>query len=428
MNRRIAVAALLLAACTALCEEPGWPHWRGPGRDGRTPVALAPKGVKPTLRERWKADVREGCGSVVIGDGRLYAVGWRNGQEHVTCLDAADGNTLWTHSYRAPRYGRHARGDQGFYSGPSATPELDGDAGLLFTLGIDGELACWDVRRDGKPLWRFNLHERFKIGPRPDAGGGQRDYGFATAPLVVGDFLLVMVGGADGCIEALDKHTGEQAWTSRNRDPAGHAGGMSPMTVRGVPCIAALTLKRLLIVRTEGPGAGETVAEYPWQTQFANNIVTPTPVGGRLLLSSDYNLQKLVLLDVKGTRLEPAWESRQYSGVASPVAVDGRVYLAQRRVRCLDMATGNLLWSASRCGSDGSCVATGDGYLVVYGDGALSVLSTAERLGADKREVARVGGLCRKDQAWPHVAVTPRRVYCRDRTGSLRCFDTSPAD
>ncbi|MFN3981477.1 MAG: carbohydrate ABC transporter permease, partial [Caldilinea sp.] len=73
----------------------------------------------------------------------LYVLGWSDGNDHLFCLDAGTGKEVWRQSYPAPQYGRFAEGDKGVYSGPSSTPELDPQTGLLYTLSCDGELRCW---------------------------------------------------------------------------------------------------------------------------------------------------------------------------------------------------------------------------------------------------------------------------------------------
>ena len=125
---------------------------------------------------------------------------------------------IWSQSYACPRYGRYAEGDQAFYSGPTATPVLDADSGLLYTLSSAGDLRCWDTDKQGRLVWAVNLYEKYKAGRRPDAGGGLRDYGYTTAPLVREDTLLVAVGGQAGLLIGLDKRTGEQRWRSDNCD------------------------------------------------------------------------------------------------------------------------------------------------------------------------------------------------------------------
>src|SRR5262249_37898448 len=148
-------------------------------------------------------------------------------------------------SYKCPQYGRHATGDESFYSGPTSTPEYDRKTKYLYTLSCDGDLNCWDTDARGKRAWGLNLYDRFQVGRRPASGlepDDLRDYGYTTSPYVYGDWVIVEVGAKESCLMALDKRTGERRWVSEYRGPAGHTGGLVPITVEKVPCLAVLSL------------------------------------------------------------------------------------------------------------------------------------------------------------------------------------------
>ena len=74
-----------------------WPQWRGPNRDG---ISLEqgllkewPKEGPPVL---WQVDtVGVGYSSLAVKDGRIFTQGDLDGVEHIICLDAKDGSTLW---------------------------------------------------------------------------------------------------------------------------------------------------------------------------------------------------------------------------------------------------------------------------------------------------------------------------------------------
>jgi len=401
-----------------------WPHWRGPHYDGTSPERLAPRGVKIALPDRaWRRNVGEGCGSVVVSARSVYATGWRKGEETVWSFNAGDGSTEWSKSYRCPRYGRHAVGDKDFYSGPTATPTLDPDSRLLYTLGGNGDLRCWDSAKHGAPVWSLNLYDRYKVGRRPNVGGGQRDYGYTTAPLVHDNNLLVAVGGKAGLVVALNKRTGKQRWASNHKDFASSCGGISPVRVNDIPCIVVLSLEHLVVIRTDHGHEGQTLAEYPWKTDWANNLVTPTVVGNRILLSSGYNIRKTALLEIQEKRIIKKWESRYFSGVCSPVVHNGKIYLAYQKLRCLDLADGSLVWEGGQFGPDGSCLVTADDYVIAFGNRKLAVIDTAVRSPDVYRELTSRKGICAKGAAWPHVVFAGSRIYCKDKLGNITCFN-----
>ena len=128
-----------LLAAVAAGED--WPHWRGPDHDSKSPEPLASRNGKITLPDpAWKHNVGEGCGTVVVGGDSVYTTGWSKGQETAWCLSARDGSVKWSKSSSSPRYGRHAVGDKGSYSGPTATPTLDTDSGLTEPIKLSGHI------------------------------------------------------------------------------------------------------------------------------------------------------------------------------------------------------------------------------------------------------------------------------------------------
>ena len=420
----VAVALLPVAAPAPACAA-DWPHWRGPSRDGHTPENCRwDTGAWPPKAPAWSGSFGVGSSSPIVAGGGLYVTGWSDGKDHVHCVDAATGKPLWRQSYECRRYGRHATGDEGLYEGPTATPEFDPATSLLYTLSVDGHLNCWDTRDVGRRVWGLNLYDEFKVPQRPKVGRqGRRDYGYTAAPLVHGDWLLVEVGDDEGAVVAYDKRTSERRWVSQYKGHAGHTGGLVPLTIEGVPCVAVLTLRHLVVMRLDGENAGKTVAEHEWVTDFAQNIATPAASGNRLFITSGYNRSTMRAIDVTlAGGASVAWEEPVYSLVCSPVVHEGHLYWAWQEARCLDLRTGKQKWSGGAFGDAGSCVVTSDGRLIVWGGrGKLSLVETVGRSPDRYKELATVGPLFETD-VWPHVALSDGRLFCKDRLGNLKCF------
>ncbi len=415
--RAILAATLLTAVATA----DDWPHWRGPNRDATTPESSRwEAGRWPPGEPAWSVSTGIGASAPLVADGRVYAFGWREGREGVDCLDLDTGEVIWRADYPAPDYGRFHAYDEQMYRGPSAAPELDND-GRLYTLGIDGDLTCWDAL-SGDRLWARNLYDEFAVSQRPDAGGGVRDYGYTCAPLAWGRWLLVEAGSPQGSIIALDQATGRTRWTSTATDAAGHSGGIVPLTVEGVPCAAVLTLERLLVVRLDDLHQGETAVTYPWKTHYANSIATPTVHGDSVVLTSGYNQSRTVRVRLRLGSAELVWESPRFSKVCSPVVHAGHVYFAWQRLWCLDWETGEERWNGGAFGDDASVIATSDDRLIVFGRRSLALCESAVRSPQSYTELAVQKGIG-EAQSWPHVAIADGRIICRDRDGALMCFD-----
>ncbi|MCA9082769.1 MAG: PQQ-binding-like beta-propeller repeat protein [Planctomycetaceae bacterium] len=418
----------LLLLCSQTCAAEDWPHWRGADRRDVTVEASLWDGTSwVNDQPMWTAAVGEGGTSpIVIGD-RLYAMGWSNDQDTVFCLNTDTGKEIWKSSYRCPRYGRLATGDEGLYSGPTSTPEYDAETGFLYTLSCDGDLNCWDAKQQGSRRWHLNLYDNFHVARRPKIGrSGLRDYGYTTSPLIHGNWVLIEVGADSGAIMAFDKRTGQHVWSSDATGPAGHTGGLVPITVEGLPCVAVLTCYRLLIVRLDEGAAGKTVAEYEWTTNFVNNIATPAVSENFLLITSAYNHNAICKLKVTLSGIEKIWEQPFASKVCSPIIHGGRVYWAWQKLHCLDWETGSELWSGGQFGDAGSCIITGDDRLIIWsGRGTLTLAETAVRSPDAYQERAHLDIRSRSD-VWPHVVLAAGRIFCKDRDGHLHCLKSGP--
>ena len=95
---------------------------------------------------------------------------------------------------------------------------------------------------------------------------------------------------------------------------------------------------------------------------------------------------------------------------------------------CLDFKTGSLKWKGGKIGYPGSCILTADDRLIVWsGRGDLTLVETARRSPDRYQKLAERKGLFRTD-AWPHVVLAAKRLYCKDRAGNLICFNLQERD
>lgn len=420
---------LLHVMCISSTWADGWPHWRGPGRNDVVSESsqFDVDGWK-SVSKLWQENVGEGAASPIVIGSRIYTFGWADGKDHVVCLDAGNGKELWRQTYSCPEYGRKATGDEGLYAGPTATPEFDSESEWLYTLSCDGDLCCWDTKADGVKIWQRNLYDQFDVPQRAKVGrSGLRDYGYTSSPLIHGSTLIVEVGAKSGTLIGFDKRSGKTLWQSEAKSSAGHTGGPVPMLVEGVPCVAVHNFDGLLVTRLDVGREGKTVATYDWKTEFANNIATPAVRNDSVIITSHYNHVKIARLKISLSGAVKEWEQDFASKVCSPVIHEGHVYWAWQQVMCLDFRTGRLVWQGGKTGDAGSCIATSDGRLIVWsGRGDLSLLESANRSPDQYTELAMRRILTRTD-AWPHVVLADKHLYCKDRAGELACLRLSPA-
>ncbi len=432
MTRKLllTICLLLLAPCVAAAAD--WPQWLGPSRDGSTPEKCGwPAGWPP--KRLWARDFGFGCTSPIMAGGRLYVMGWAGGErgrprgnpvgtDTVYCLDAATGRELWKQSYRGRYQGRYRTGDVDRYGGPSSTPALDAASGRLYTLGIDGDLRCWDANAGGRPVWEKQLYDEYKVPQRPDSGGGARDYGFTSSPLVRGDAVIVEVGAPGGTVMAFDAETGALRWSSQYSGPAGHTAGPVPMVVDGVDCLADLALFELVVMRLDPGHEGRTVATYKWQTNFGCNLATPAVDGSRVVLTSGYNRSRTSMVEIAPGAARQVWTSRAFAVVGSPIVRKGSVYVPGNRLSRLSLADGSVKWRGPYL-ADGSCLATADDKLITFGDGRLALVDAAPDA-KEYREMSVVEKVVPRE-CYPHVALSGGIICVKDRDGNLVCYSVA---
>jgi outer membrane protein assembly factor BamB len=408
-----------------------WPHWRGPNRTDVTAENSGwPKGWPP--KRLWKKNVGYGCTSPIIVDGHLYVMGWRGkrsgnnpvGTDTVHCFEAVTGKLLWERSYRCRYQGRFRVGDTSRYGGPTSTPTSDTASGYLYTLSIDGDLKCWNTKKTGQPVWSVNLYEKYKIRQRPKVEAGTRDYGYSCSPVVLGNAVITEVGGNAGLLVAFDKKTGRQRWRSASKEPASHNAGPVPVNVQGIQCLASFGIRKLTVVRTDDRHRGETLAQYPWPTAFACNIITPAVTDNKVVISSGHDVSHTALLEISRDKVRQLWSNRYWSEGCSPVIHKGTIYLVIGQVHCVHLSNGKLKWRGGNFGRDSSCFVTGDDKLLVFGSGDLGLVDISPK-SKKYRELTRVkdvvGGTC-----YPHLALADGMLAVKNKEGDVVCLSVRP--
>ena len=401
-----------------------WTQWRGPHGNGTTTEAVNhPAGWPP--KRLWQASVGTGCTSPLLIKGKAYVLGYHGpkggkGSDRLSCLDSASGRLLWQQSYPARYQSRLRTGDTGAYGGPAASPAYDPQTGYLYTLGIDGELRCWDIGEGGRTIWRLDLHNTFPIAQRPLVGGGLRDFGFTAAPLLHGNALIVEVGSSEGTLVAFDKATGKRLWSSAYRGPAGHSGSLLPFAVGGEPCLAFLALREVVLVRTVPGHEGETLATYGRTTEYGCNIPSPAPYGDSLLLTSAYNYKSSELVSFAGKTPVRRWTTKEHALVSTPLIHGDRAYIIAGQLRCIDLATGKRIWSGGSF-RHGTCLLAADNKLIVHGNRRIALVDASPTATA-YRELARIDAVG-KDLCYPQIALANGLLVAKDKAGNLFAFD-----
>ena len=381
MNCIRTLLLLLLAAPFAPAGD--WPQWLGPNRDGISAEKVAPWKAAP--KELWRQATSAGHSVPVVANGRVFihAQVADKHEEELLALDAVTGKQLWRASYvRAPFKSI-------INTGPQATPCVV--QGRVYAYGITGVLRCF-AADTGKQFWQNDIYAKLKQ-PVPR-------FGTTCSPLVVGNRVLVAVGGKGSAVVAFDTDSGEVAWKALN----GPISTASPIAYlnrakKGMAALEAVFINGRSLVALN-PFDGEQSWEQVLSDQPLGTSPSPVVAGDLLLASSTKAGGVGVLLthaDGKTTTAE-AWKNADLTGYFSTPVVCGKDYLYMvtttllpqptTTLRCIEVKTGKEAWNEPKVGFfHAGLLRIGDNRLLLLDDSGLLRLLEHDPKGY--RELAR---------------------------------------
>jgi outer membrane protein assembly factor BamB len=386
---RLALPFAVLFAAAASAQD--WPSFRGPFAQGIADGQELPAewDVKTSRNIRWTQTLPgTGHSSPIVSGDRVFVttavaaeepklvlgdegdtdpvsdrgpVSWR-----LLCLDATDGKILWDReAYNgAPRAKRHVKASQA-----NATPATDGKT-VVALFGSEG-LAAFD--RDGQPLWRVDLGV-LDPGLLDDPTS---QWGHGSSPVIFEDLAIVQVDRHRGSfLAAYDLATGRQVWkVAREERPV-----WSTPTLHVVDGKPELVVVGGVHVRGYDPRTG---AER-WRFQDVAEVKTPTPFvsNGLVIFAGGYRGRPLFAIreGAKGdvsvaadARKGPflAWRTEPGGPyTVTPVAYRDLLYVVRDEgiLAVYEVPTGALVYrertgtthSASPVASDGKVYVAGE--------------------------------------------------------------------
>lgn len=398
---RLLVGICAIAAATvALAGD--WPQILGPHRNGKADgEALAVWG-KSGPATVWSRDVGEGFAGVAVRGDRVILFHRPDAELVAESLDAKTGKPHWQTKFET-----RFRGSISPDSGPRCVPLIHGDQ--VFLVGPGGELACVELA-SGKTIWTRDLRQEFK------AQDGY--FGFGSTPIVVGDKLLMNVGGRGAGIVAFSLADGKTLWTAVDDD----ASYSSPTLTKLGGRDQAVFVTRLTVTSVD-PRDGKVLFEFPFgQRGPTVNAATPLVLGDNLFVSASYGVgARWVKLAAGAPAIE--WESddvmsSQYTTCIEKdgvlYGIDGRQDVGVARLRAFDPKTQKVFWTEEDFGT-GNLILAGDKILVMKTDGNLVLFAPSPKA---YQPLAETQLLDSTVQALPALAAG--RLYARD-TKTLKC-------
>ncbi|MBU6399134.1 MAG: PQQ-binding-like beta-propeller repeat protein [Verrucomicrobia bacterium] len=419
LGQRIAVALFSLVLSTAAAD---WPQYRGPTHDGVCTEKILTQWPANGLRQIWKAPLTDGFSSFAVGQGLAVTMVKRSveGADREVCvaLDAQTGQERWAVPLGIAKYEKG--GDTGTPAnnggdGPRSTPSIDG--GRVYATTAQLGLYCLDAA-SGRQIWSRDLVRQ--------NGGQNIGWENAASPLIDGDLLFVMGGGAGQALLGIDKHDGHVVWKGED-DPITHATPVV-VTLLGVRQVIFFTQKGLV-------GVERATGQVLWRYRFPYSVssaASPVVGGDIVYCSCGYGVGagaariSRIGNQFTATGLWRLPAKTLNSHWSTPVYKDGCLYglfgfkkFGTCPFQCVELATGRIVWSKDGFGP-GGCVRVGDQVLVL-GDAGELVLTQATPRGYT--ELARTKALTGK--CWSTPAISNGHLYIRSTKEGV-CLDISP--
>jgi outer membrane protein assembly factor BamB len=390
---------MLLVMAAAAAQE--WPQFGGPSRTFTVQASIAPDWAATGPKKLWSRPLGEGYSSIVTDGDTIFTMYRRGTNEVVIAMDAKTGATRWEYAYDAA-----FKPDMGMEngSGPHSTPLVSGDH--VYTIGILARLHALN-KKTGKLVWTKDLYKDFP-------GSTFMGRGYSSSPMAYKNSIIVMLGGSNHAVTALNPKDGSSIWYKQTFSNSGSSPAV--INVNGQDQLVCFFGNEVVGM---DPTNGELLWSHPHKTNWGLNISIPVWGPDNILfISSAYNggSKALQLSQMGGkTTVKQLWSSnrmRLHHGNA--IRIGDTVYgssgdFGPAPLTAIDVKSGNVLWQ-DRAFKKANLIYTGQKLLVLDEDGILALASVSpERLQVDARfELLQ-------SNAWTAPALAGNRLFVRDR-------------
>lgn len=425
-----AVVILFAVATPRAVTADDWTQWMGPNRDGvYRETGLIDSIPETGLKVKWRTPINGGYAGPAVAGGKVFVFDYEvaggeafnnpgkranmQGRERIVALDESDGTEIWSHKYDCPY-------SISYPAGPRCTPTVDGDR--VYTLGSEGDLSCLNVA-DGTLVWKKSL--------KNDLAAEVPIWGFSAHPLVDGDLLYTMVGGAGQGVVAFDKMTGDVKWKA--------------LDCKASYCPPAIIehggTRQLIVFSPQGvvslnPSEGTQYWSIPIEPLYEMSICRPMLDGNLLYASGIGNKSVMIELDPEKPAAKELWRGNPktsvYGANATPLFVDEIIYGSDcglGKFFAVDAKDGARLWETfdttvpdeKRRVNHGTAFVTrlgeSDRYLIFseVGDLVLAKLTKEKYTPLGRFHVLEPTGECfGRNVVWSHPAYANKTAYVRN--------------
>lgn len=369
-----------------------WEYFQGPNMDG----VSGEKDLKSSsLKSIWTQDIKTGFSSFTVSKGLIYSMGNENDKDIVQALDAKTGKKVWEYSYPEPLNPKMYKG------GPNSTPTVDGDK--VYTLSRVGLVHCFDAKK-GTLIWKKDARDFGAVAP---------GFGFAGAPTIIGDKVLLSVGDSGA---ALNKKDGKVIWSS-----SGKGSGYASVVPYDKNTVLMLMAKDLMGVDLN---TGKVKFSHGFKAQYDINATTPMIIGGnKVLISNGYGSGRTALVEINDNKVKLLWETKDLkSQFSNPIILGDYIFGISGntgkscKIKCLKISDGSVVWEKrSKFGS----MRMADGKLYVLNEKGLLTILKAD----PKAYTELTSKKILNDISWTAPVISNGVLFARDAAGYMVAID-----
>jgi outer membrane protein assembly factor BamB len=254
---------------------------------------------------------------------------------------------------------------------------------------------------------------------REDTDARLPQWGFASSPTLVDDFVLVFVGGGAGKgVAAYRRDSGDLAWTGG--DGSHGYSSVEPVAIAGMP--------QYLIASSSGiqsldPSSGKVLWGHDWPVSGNPRVVQPALLDGNAVYlgtAAGMGLRKLRISkeDQTWTATEE-WTTRKFRPYFNDFVYHAGHFYGYdgNRLACIDAASGEEKWRGDRVGGQVLLLPAMDMLLVLTEQGSVMLVPAVPDAYSVAAEFQAISG-----KTWNHPVIAHGRLYVRN-SSEAACFE-----
>ncbi|NOQ25602.1 MAG: PQQ-binding-like beta-propeller repeat protein [Bacteroidales bacterium] len=368
-------------------------QWRGENRDGiYNETELLKQWPENGPELLWHFDeLGEGHASAAVTSDIVFTSGTIDGDGFVVALNH-EGQQLWK-----TVYGKEWVES---WEGVRTTPLVDGDN--LYFMTAYGVIHCLN-KNNGEKIWEVDALTKYE--------GVNIKWGVTENLVIYQDKLYCTLGGLEHNVIALNKNTGDLAWTNK---------GNSEISAYCSPTVIKHNGNFILVTQTANSvlgfnaDSGELLWRHEWTNKYSVHANTPLYHNGQIYIVSGYGKGGLMLkLSDDGKSVSQLWTNADINQKSGGfVLLNGRLYGAVDRGttwHCIDWKTGQTLYSANLFKS--GVIISAEGLLYMYSEAGEVAL--VEPLENEFNVISKFKVPYGEKHHWAHPVINNKRLYVR---------------